>query len=151
MSSCRTLRSYRLLGIALLVAATTGCQPKPVETLFPVTGHITLDGQPLGSGSLTLRSDGPDVNWQQPTGMVEESGKYRVFTNGREGAPPGRYRVIAFVTENARLEAGAARPGLPQSLIPARYNDPRQTPLRLEVVAQPTANAYDLELTSRDK
>lgn len=151
MSHHHTPASRVLYLIALIVAVSMGCEQKVAETLFPVTGQIKLDGQPLNSGSLTLRPDGLDQHWQQPTGMIEAGGHFVVYTNGRAGAPPGTYRVIVFVTETTATEAGAARPGLPRSLIPARYNDPLQTPLRLEVVAQPTAGAYDQELTSRDK
>ena len=151
MLSCRTPVVRILFWIALTTTGLVGCERKAGETLFPVTGRITLDGQPLSSGSLTLRPDGVGASWQQPTGMVAADGRFVVYTNGREGVPPGTYRVVAFVTETTRTAAGAARPGLPRSLIPARYNDPQQTPLRWKVVAQPTANTYDLELTSRDK
>ena len=135
----------------ILCVGLVGCQQKVGEPLFPVTGRIMLDGQPLPRGSLTLRIEATGQSWHQPTGMIDDEGRFIVYTNGREGAPPGAYRVIVFVTEAATTEKGAARPGLPRSLIPARYNDPEQTPLHVRVVAQPSLNAYNLELNSRDK
>jgi len=151
MFRCRKLIVRILLGVGLTAAGSVGCERRAGETLLPVTGRITFDGQPLTGGSLSLRPDGGNTNWQQPTGMIDANGRFVVYTNSQAGAPPGTYRIVAFVTETTKTETGAARPGLPRSLIPPRYNDPQQTPLRLTVVAQPTADAYNLELTSSDK
>jgi hypothetical protein len=56
-----------------------------------------------------------------------------------------------FATEAAAGSAGSAHPGLPQSLVPVRYNRPDETPLRLKVVAKPAADIYNLKLTSHEK
>jgi hypothetical protein len=125
-----------------------GCSSKPKELLVPVRGKITLDGQPLPRGSVTLRVEQPGQTWHQPTGTIETPGQYVVYTNGRSGAPPGSYRVVVFATEALKNADGAAHPGLPQSIIPARYNQPDATPLRLTVSERPSSTGYDLELKS---
>lgn len=140
-----------LFWIVITTAGSVGCEHKAVETLFPVTGRITLDGQPLPRGSLTLRPELAENNWHQPTGMIGDEGHFIVYTNGREGVPPGTYRVVVFVTEATSTENGAARPGMPRSLVPQRYNNPDETPLRVQVVAQSSDKTYDLELTTNDK
>ncbi len=102
---------------------------------------------PLGHGSLTLRPDGPDKSWEHPTGMIGPDGVYTVYTGGKPGAHPGMYRVVVFVTEETDSN-DPAHPGMPKSIIPARYNDPELTPLRLDVMASALAGAYRLELVS---
>lgn len=134
----------------MCLLATMGCRQPPQEVFYPVRGKITLDGQPLPRGSVTLRSESQPAG-HQPTGLIGPPGEFVVYTSRRAGAPPGSYRVVVFATEAAAGAAGTAHPGLPKSLIPARYNRPEQTPLRLEVAAAPAATSYTLELTSHEK
>jgi hypothetical protein len=115
--------------------------------LAPVRGVIFFDGMPLDHGSITLRPDGPRGSWEHPTGMIGPDGVYTVYTGAKPGAPPGMYRVVVFVTEQADAD-DAAHPGMPKSIIPARYNDPELTPLRLDVMTSAPAGAYRLELVS---
>ncbi len=146
-----TVASIRRLRPLLAAALFAGCGQPPREILHPVQGRITFDGQPLPRGAVTLHPASTDTTWHQPTGMIEPVGRYVVYTNGRIGAPPGTYRVVVFASEATTSPDGAARPSMPKSLVPSRYNQPDQTPLRLEVVAQPAANSYDLELSSHEK
>jgi hypothetical protein len=53
-----------------------------------------------------------------------------------------------FASEPLTNADGTAHPGLPQSIIPARYNQPDATPLRLTVTERPSSTSYDLELKS---
>lgn len=147
----RTVAGCRLRLAVASLALCVGCAPGPREVLHPVKGRITLDGKPLPRGAVTLHPESTAVTWHQPTGMIEPPGEYVIYTSGQNGAPPGEYQVVVFATEAGNSPDGAARPGLPKSLVPLRYNDPRQTPLRLKVVAQPTSNSYDLELHSHEK
>jgi len=144
-------RRRRLVSFSVGIALAAGCEQGPREVLHPVKGRITLDGKPLPRGAVTLHPESTAATWHQPTGMIEPPGEYVVYTNGRPGAPPGPYHVVVFATDAATTSDGAARPGLPKSLVPLRYNDSQQTPLRLTVVAQPTAGSYDLELGSHEK
>ena len=148
LATITSMRGPQLLAVIVLLS---GCAQPPRELLLPVQGMITLDGQPLPRGAVTLHPLSTKTTWHQPTGMIEPAGRYIVYTNSSAGAPPGAYRVVVFASEATTGSDGTARPGLPKSLIPNRYNQPDQTPLRLEVVAQPAANSYDLELSSHEK
>ena len=99
---------------------------------------------------MTLRPEKSEKSWHQPTGMIGDDGRFTVFTNGSAGAPPGNYRVVVFVTEPTVNATGKASLGLPKSLIPARYNLPEQSPLKLKVVEKPGDTEYDLELKSNE-
>lgn len=114
-----------------------------------MTGYVLLAGAPLSGGSVTLRPESTQGGWEQPTGSIEADGRYQVYTQGRSGAPAGRYVVVVFSTTSKAGASGAAHPGLPSSQIPTRYNDPTQTPLRI-TVGESTGPAYDLEL-NRDE
>jgi len=138
-------RGSRPIGLAFAFACL-GCGGTN-DALSPVRGRITLDGQPLPRGSVSLRPVSAGST-HQPTGMIEPAGEFVIYTNGRAGALPGQYHVVVFATEGTTAADGAARPGLPKSLIPTRYNQPDQTPLLLEVVTPGVAKSYDLELTS---
>jgi hypothetical protein len=136
---------WRVIGLAGALLVAHGCHWQPQESFYPVRGRITLDGQPLPRGSVTLRPE-DNATGHQPTGMIPSPGEYVVYTNRKLGAPLGKYKVTVFATEAATDPSGAPHPGLPKSLVSTRYNSPHDTPLRLEVVAQPAAHAYDLEL-----
>lgn len=140
-------RSVRVI-LSLIVgcAAVSGCGDEESPQLLPVNGRVLLDGAPLGPGSLSLRPE-PGGSWDQPAGMIADDGSYRVFTNGHAGAPAGKYTIVVFIHEQP-AEPGAAHPGLPQSLIPTRYNDPATSGLSLTITSDAPPDAYDLKLTS---
>jgi hypothetical protein len=136
--------------VALAGACLPSCGKYEAAALVPVRGRILLDGRPVTRGSVSLRPDDGAKSWDQPTGMIGTNGEYVVYTNGREGAPPGKYRVVVFVTETAENSGAAAHPGLPRSLVPERYNDPLRTPFRMNVTPHLSPDAYNLEVSSHD-
>jgi hypothetical protein len=137
------------VGIAGLAVAfaSSGCREESGTELIPVAGRVLLDDAPIGPGSLSLRPTGEGHTWDQPAGMIAGDGTYQVFTNGKAGAPPGQYAVVVFIHEQPASD-GSAHPGLPQSLIPLRYNDPAQSGLAVTVVRDAPPDAYDLRLSA---
>jgi hypothetical protein len=125
-------------------AAIGGCG-EPGPDLHEVEGVARLEGSPLTDGSVSLRPDGTGGTFEQPTGSISPDGSFRVYTRGRPGAPPGRYRVVVFSNEPPS-GATAAHPGMPRSVVPLRYNDPVKTPLLVEVIEAPEPGRYNLEL-----
>src|SRR4051812_3459661 len=86
------------VGGSVFSAVRRGLPSAAAGRAYPVRGKITLDGQPLPRGSVTLRPETPQAG-HQPTGMIEPAGEYVVYTNRRAGAPPGSYKVVVFATE----------------------------------------------------
>lgn len=76
----------------------SGCGAENRPRLYPVAGYVLLAGVPLAGGSVTLRPDSTHGGWEQPTGSIEADGRYQVYTQGRSGAPAGRYVVVVFST-----------------------------------------------------
>jgi hypothetical protein len=108
---------------------------------------VTLGGQPLTTGTVSLRADAGQGNHtqHQPTGRIDTQGRYQIYTTERSGAPPGWYKVVVFASSQTD-EKGQAHPGMPKSIIDLRYNDPAKTPLAMEVKADQPAGTYDLKL-----
>jgi hypothetical protein len=132
------------------VALVVGCDNSGGNKLLPVVGKVTVDGQPLtvGSGinsSVSFRPEKGSASAQEPAGTIDENGTYRLFTNGKEGAPPGRYHVLVSVME--RFDPKSPFPyGKRKSYVNAKYGELKSSDLVLEVVPSPAPGAYDLNL-----
>jgi hypothetical protein len=146
--------SFANRGLAGLVVAALflpGCGGKSAK-LVPVSGKVTLDGQPVTSGQVTLIQPVKDPTAESPagsptgliTGPIDSTGSYKVFTDGKEGAPLGRYKV----TVTPSMMPMSAEPGKTPSLpFDMTYGDPSKTPLEYTVVESAAAGTYDLKLT----
>jgi len=114
----------------------------------------------MTSGQIRLwpeqaKPGGPPV---EPIGAIGSDGSYKIQTNGKPGAPLGKYKVTVSVlsgggdsaaeADPANMKAGAtggpkeqAKPYNP------RFESPSDTPLTIDVTASPSPGAYDLKLT----
>ena len=134
-----------LLGAAL----AAGCGGSSVK-LVPVSGKVTVGGQPVTSGQVSFlpATEGEGVHAKAAagsapaSGQIEANGEYKLFTNGKEGAPPGKYKVI--VTPSMVPTGGTKAPTTPYN---AKFSDAKLTNLTKEVVSGAPAGAYDLALT----
>jgi len=142
--------------VFLVVLAAIGLVPgcgKKMPPLTPVSGKVTVDGQPLTAGQVSLipdvglptqeKSEGQDSTpgIGPSIGQIGSDGTYKVFTSGKEGAPLGKYRVT--VTPSMMPSGDKKAPPMNFS---RKFGDNRNTPLKFEVVASPAAGAYDLKL-----
>jgi hypothetical protein len=152
---CHPFRGTPLPLAALLLAlAAAGCgDASGVGRTLPVAGRITLDGTPLTAATTVVlfkpdAARGNAAPWE-PTGTVDAQGNYTLNTKGRRGAPPGWYKVTVTAVEAQANAVKGKRLQLPtpRSLVPARYGQAATTPLAVEVVENPTPDAYDLKLT----
>jgi hypothetical protein len=132
-----------LLQLVFLLGAGIGCSRAPERELQAVVGRVMIGGVPAAHGTVSFRPLDARQG-HQPTGGVNAAGEYVLHTSGQTGAPPGEYRVLVFMHEQA--PAVGAHPGLPKSLIDPRYQDPASSPLHVSVVANPAPGAYDLEI-----
>jgi hypothetical protein len=144
--SLRSLRPPVQVLWAIWLASLAGCW-SPSSDLVPVSGEVTLSGKPLTTGTVSLRPDSArgNTSQHQPTGRIDPQGRYTIYTTEQSGAPPGWYKVVVFASSQTDNQ-GKAHPGMPQSIIDVRYNDPTKTPLAIEVKAGQPAAAYALKL-----
>ncbi len=133
-------------GCALLLV---GCTRNNGYTgkLVPVQGKITMtDGKPLSGGHVAFVRIDQDPDTSAPAapigeigGPIGEDGAYTLFTQGKAGAPPGKYRV-------------ALRPGRDRKTwlaVSPQYLSPKKSPLEIEVVENKPAGGYDLKVQPR--
>jgi hypothetical protein len=125
------------------LALATGCGGgKPPPKNVPVSGIVTLDKEPLTSGQVSLLPISEKQSAASlSAGTIDSSGKFTIFTGGKEGAPVGTYKVT--VSPPMMPPQG----GGPPLQLPAKYQDASQTVLKMEVVENPAPGAYDLKLT----
>jgi hypothetical protein len=140
-----------LFGLALLAAVATlpGCGPSGPR-LEPVSGKVTLDGAPLKSGTVTLVADESKGTKQvgSSSGAIGSDGTYRITTDGKDGAPPGWYKVVVItmgpgmgqMQTGPLTTTGGVAP-------PPKYSDQTKTDQTFEVTASPKPGAYDLKLS----
>src|SRR5947209_10542199 len=91
--------SFKVLSYFLLagVVALTGCgrrhAPPVIGPCVPVKGKVLLGEKPLDTGTVTFIPLPENEDVPRPKGYVDFNGFYELKTFGKEGAPPGKYRV----------------------------------------------------------
>lgn len=157
-----SLRSPPLPAAAILLttAALVGCGPPTADyskvDLVPVSGTVTLDGQPLAGAVITFEN--PD-NEMFAYALTDASGGYELqFDSVKKGCTPGSKIVRISTTrsipgltpdagevgddEGAEEEEGAARVPRREERVPTAYN--RESSLRVEVSSGSRRHNFDL-------
>lgn len=120
----------------LLLCVVLGCGSPHDST---VSGKVTLDGQPLTTGTVTFA---PQGEGRIAYGEINASGEYAVRTLGDQGMLPGKYNVTI------RATGQAAESHLPPPLLtPEKYGDPATSGFTAEI--KPGANSYNFDMSSK--
>jgi hypothetical protein len=127
---------YRsLLCLAVLIACL-GCgdnidERAKLPPTSPVSGHITLDGQPVEGVVVTFIPTG-DTKGIECVGRTDESGIYTpTQIRGSKGVPPGNYKVVfSRLTRGGKPiapdeQTGAG--GIAIESLPAKYSVPNNS------------------------
>ncbi|MEW4561774.1 hypothetical protein AB1K70_04570 [Bremerella sp. JC770] len=133
----------------LFLFAVLGCGPDTGGFDYvPVSGIITMDGQPLHDVKVGFIPSGSDFKVGLPSfGWTDESGHYTVKTfKGIEGAVVGSHRVSVstlILDSNTKVV-------LREESIPTRYNT--RSELTFDVPSDGTTTAnFDLESSKRKR
>src|SRR5579871_4133859 len=145
-AACRRLAvlCFVVSGVLLVVVAAEVFENRlKLGTVVQVSGKVTVEEEPLEEGTITFIPDPAKGNTSVffATGVVE-NGAYRVSTEGKDGVPPGWYRVIVHDTSLAKLPTA----GPPPSRFHRRFSDPDRTPLSVQVV-ESGKQSHDFKLT----
>ncbi len=124
---------FRLSLLALCLVVISGCGYTDVA---PVTGTVTLDGQPLKGASITFQPE----NGRPSYGGTDQQGNYKLFYSMEQnGAAIGPCTVtVSTATED---ESGKRR----KETIPKKYFDKE----KIKVSVEAKANRIDLKLTTQ--
>jgi len=108
----------------------------PVEPTVSVSGVLRYKNAPLADAAVTFFSlDGKIA----ARGKTDAAGTFTLSTYApQDGAPPGKYKVVAAVSASREIEPGVLAPEPPggfTSPIPAKYANPATTDVLTEVKA----------------
>ena len=158
-------RVVPLVGLTVLLLATAGCGNR---TPVPVTGTVTLDGEPVEGATVTFHALGDDKEGRPATGQTDKTGTFRLTTGNEDGARPGEYKVV--VIKNVLAGPKVKVPDFPdtpegrnqrdrflwkhygddqlpyRNVLPERYGDLKATPLTCKV---PGSSPVHFPLTSK--
>jgi hypothetical protein len=124
-------------------AVAGGCSSGSFEST--VAGKVTLDGKPIGPGTVVFALAEGQTN--PAVGTIQPGGDYLLKTSRTEGLQPGKYRVAVTVFEPLNLPPGE-RSTVPSKLIhPEKYTTVDTSGMEFEVAAG--SNAIDIALTSK--
>ena len=138
-----TSARLRYLVVAAWILAL-GCYGNRHEA--EVSGHVTLDGNSIGPGSVVFAPDGGKRN--PAIGAIQPDGSYMLKTSRDVGLPPGKYQVSLQIVELPTNLAPGERDMRPtKSRIPAKYTDTTTSGFEFEV--KPGSNTIDLPLISQ--
>ena len=134
-----------LLLLLLGMLPLAGCKNNPNQaTLAPVKGKVTVDGQAVTSGQVTLLPQAVEKDKETglSSGQIGSDGTYEIFTGGQAGAPLG----LAKLTVSPGMVPQQGAKGPPTGGYNAKYSDPIKTPLTFTVVEKAAPGTYDLKL-----
>jgi hypothetical protein len=129
--------------IACFVVITVGCGSESLGS--KVSGRVTLDGKPIGPGTLTFVRIGGGQN--PATGNVMSAdGYYTVQTNRTTGLTPGQYKVAVSIRQRPESAAPGQRQPLMPFAHPEKYNSLETSGLEYEIKSG--SNTINIELKS---
>ncbi len=135
------IRSGCVLAVVSILAASSGCSHEPPPpTVFPVSGLVTFEGQPITGGTVTFYHSSRNGG-----GPIGPDGTFQV--NG-EGLPPAVYYVAItppdpFTTPPVPNAPPRELPKFPE--IPEKYRTPIGSGIEVEVKAEPNYFVLKLE------
>ena len=156
--NCFCCPSIVLQAVVVLTAALTlvGCGGKTVPDLVPVSGTLTVNGQPYENVMVKFvpMEEGFDGN-TIASGITDKEGKFTLETPGHgPGAVPCQTKVILEEggvpdeirgSENEQMAAAAFMKSLSNRPIPATYRRLNDTPWQIEVTADKQDYDFDVK------
>jgi len=130
-----------------LIVILTGC-PAKNEKLVPVEGKVLLGGQPVPIGMVTFTPDKDKGNNATGNGMASLSsdGSFKLNYGGKNGVPPGWYKVSLAPTGMPTEMPPAGQPIPHAPAFNHKYQNPNTSGIAFEVIDNPEPGRYDIKL-----
>jgi hypothetical protein len=138
----KPLPSVLIVVAAAILGSITGCSNQGSVSLQKVQGTVKFRGKILDHGQVSfIPADG--AAGQPALSEIHADGTYQLQTEGREGVPPGKYRVLIQCRQSSPASEKPKPVPMP-SLIPEKYAAEKYSPLIVEVKS--SVNDYPLVL-----
>jgi hypothetical protein len=129
-----TVHCTAIIGISILGLSICGCDGGP--RLVPVSGSITVDGQPAEGAILIFHPSDPSTQ-MLATGSTRSDGRFDLVSNTKPGIVPGTYKVTVVWPDpkikptDAQRMTGMFEEG--PDLLKGRYETPAKSVLSVEI------------------
>ena len=138
-------------GVVSFAMLLPGCSGGGISGTAPVVGKVTYKGEPVEGAVVSFIGEGDGA--RVATAISGPGGAYELTTAESKGALPGKYSVTVTKTETSAgamqsMEEAAKSPAPPpasKELLPVKYGNPAQSPLKFDVKSG--SNTIDLPLT----
>lgn len=119
--------------LAAVVLTLTGCDGSP--KIVPVSGTVTIDGQPLTYGHVQVLPEG----WRPASGRLDGSGRFTLTTTTpNDGCPVGKHPVVVLAGESITPETMKWH-------APTKYADVKTSGLTVEITGPTTDLKIELK------
>src|SRR5262245_51183411 len=136
--------SVRLAALAVFVSVVVGCTGDGQLKVYPVTGQVLYNGEPLKGVDVAFHPTDPknDTGYP-PHATTDENGKFVLMTYVKDdGAPAGEFRVaIAFAVEKAGGDEGSDQSVRLAFQVPEKYQ--RKETSGITVTIKPESNTLE--------
>jgi hypothetical protein len=143
----RGVRTAKWMVLAGLIAGC-GAQLADAPKTVPVSGTVTVDGQPIAGATVRFLPTSNDRHGA--AGTTDDKGHYQLYVGNNPGAMPGDYKVtIQYYVNKKDGTPVVITPEMDMETIsvdikpalPAMYADPNNTGLTFDVPAKGTDQA----------
>jgi hypothetical protein len=122
---------------AMAIALCAGCSGTQGPATFPVSGTVTLNGQPLEGANVTFHPLDERQNTMASQAVTDAAGRFQLSTHiggGRfkNGIAAGKYAVAINKLDTAAIKTTMSPP---KNVLPGQYNDPATSGFTADVVA----------------
>jgi len=117
-------------------ARTVGRLPGRAPATYPVTGRLTIRGQPAAAADLRFfEIHGRAPGMARPYATTDEDGRFTVSTYGIfDGAPAGEYQLAVSWKGPLRGIPSDQRDAMPE-MLPPRFTDASTSGLRVQITS----------------
>lgn len=106
------LRAARYLSISIVILGVISCDSS--STLYPVEGSIFFNDRPAEGALVVFFPEVNDtLNATVPSATVAKDGSFKLDTNGKPGAPAGKYKVVVKIAMPPGKEKTLEPPPIP--------------------------------------
>ncbi len=131
---------FAVIVFPTLVIVLLEILPEDGGGLVGCRGTVRFNGQPLTKGTVTIRNDNAKADDPNSAGTINEDGWFTLSTEGKPGAPVGRYRAMVVLPQ-----------GTPEPKLPKLYRSLETTPLSVDIQPESRFNVFTLEITDHQQ